>query len=43
MNVDPLNTDGWESWPEEVALSEAASFAGRAQMLKGLSEEQLKL
>ena len=40
--MNPVELDGWESWPADVALGEVTSFAQRAQTLTGLSEEQLK-
>jgi hypothetical protein len=39
----PIDASEWESWPADVALSEANLFAERAQNLVGVSEEQLKL
>ena len=41
--MDHADTAGWDSWPAEVALSEATSFEERAHALTGISEEQLKL
>src|SRR5207248_1174732 len=42
MNMNAADSAEWESWPADVVVSEATTFAERAQMLVGLREEQLK-
>ena len=42
MNMNAADSAEWKSWPADVVVSEATTFAERARMLVGLPEEQLK-